>query len=101
MATPLAFAVSTPVAMFETEKGPRMALDISSKPPLQTREGFSCAQAVFIIMRLGFHRATQITAYNLLHDNLNLPLEQLFDAQTVYHLGGLQSKVHQPRVQLA
>ncbi len=46
-------------------------------------------------------QTTLITAYNLLHGNLNLPLEEFFDAPAVSHLRGYQFKVWQFRFQLA
>ncbi len=46
-------------------------------------------------------RSTFITAYNLFHGNLNLPLEEFFDAPAVNHLRGHQFNVRQPRFQLA
>ncbi len=46
-------------------------------------------------------RSTLITAYNLFHGNLNLPLEEFFDVPAVNHLRGHQFKVRQPRFQLA
>ncbi len=46
-------------------------------------------------------RSTLITAYNFFHGNLNLPLEEFFDAPAANHLRGHQFKVRQPRFQLA
>ncbi len=46
-------------------------------------------------------RSTLITAYNLFHGNLNLPLEEYFDVPAVNHLRGHQFRVRQPRFQLA
>ncbi len=46
-------------------------------------------------------QSTLIAAYNLLHGNLNLPLEEFFDAPAVNHLREHQFKVRQPRFQLA
>ncbi len=45
-------------------------------------------------------RSTLITAYNFFHGNLNLPLEECFDAPAVNHLRRHQFKVRQPRFQL-
>ncbi len=46
-------------------------------------------------------RATLITAYNLFHGNLDLPLEEFFEAPAVNHLRGNPFKVRQPQFQLA
>ncbi len=46
-------------------------------------------------------RTTSITAYNLFHGDLGLPLDEVFDAPAVNHLRGHQFKVQQPRFQLA
>ncbi len=46
-------------------------------------------------------RSTLITAYNFFHGNLNLPVEEVFDAPAVNHLRGHQFKIRQPRFQLA
>ncbi len=45
-------------------------------------------------------RATLITAYNIFHGNLNLPLEEFFDVPAVSYLRGHQFKVRKPRFQL-
>ncbi len=45
-------------------------------------------------------RTTLITAYNLFHSNLILPLEEFFDAPAMNHLRRHQFKVQQPRSQL-
>ncbi len=46
-------------------------------------------------------RSTLITAYNLIHGNLNLPLEEFLNAPAITHLRGHQFKFRQPRFQLA
>ncbi len=52
-------------------------------------------------MQSHFLRTTLLTAYNLFHGNLNLPLEEFFDSPAVNHLRGQQFKVRQTRFQLA
>ncbi len=44
---------------------------------------------------------TLITAYNLFHGNLGLPLEEFSNVPAVNRLRGHQFKAHQPRFQLA
>ncbi len=47
-------------------------------------------------MRSHILRTALITAYNLFHEHLKLPLEVVFDAPPVNHLREQQFKVQQP-----
>ncbi len=64
-------------------------------------EKFLKSHANVTSMQSHILRSTIITAYNFFHGNLNLPLEEFFDAPAVNHLRGHQFKVRQPRFQLA
>ncbi len=52
-------------------------------------------------MQRHIRRATLIMAYHLFHGDLNLPVEEFFDAPAVSHLREHKFKVRQPRFQLA